>query len=506
MRTPQIFLLALSALVIAAPGSQQIPAEEKAFNAAKSQSMGQIVQDTAFWTEGMKLGKPPGAGSFKKGASVRVIESIDGYKFVESTENKNKAGWIVESAFNLTAPPIPDAAPPAKTAKPHKVRPHSEQPTNAARASHQFAFDLYKHLARPSENLFLSPISVEAVLQILLAGATGPTADEIKNVLHLTRSQADKENPFVPDLPTQPESGFEMICANHLWVAHDMMLKPEFQAKVQHGYQAEIDEFSDAAALNDEIGKWLSAKTHEKITDTPIQPTSGQTVKLVAINATYFKADWAWKDVDPDVKRTGFPKKKARKFRTENNKSIDVDMMVATATLRLAEFETLQVLELPYVGGAYSAILLLPTGRENLQKLEEKLTTGNLSQWLDGLDTPVDVYIEIPPFQLSNLLPLKEALGRMKMPLAFTMDADFSHIAEQRLRISEIAHAAYVDFNEKGTTVAGGTKAVVVGAGSRRQFQAVRPFLFLIRENRQGTIVFMGRIANPSNNDGQKAP
>jgi serpin B len=67
----------------------------------------------------------------------------------------------------------------------------------------------------------------------------------------------------------------------------------------------------------------------------------------------------------------------------------------------------------------------------------------------------------------------------------------------RELFISDVIHEAFVELNEEGTEAAAAT-AVVMSRSAPTVFRANHPFLFLIRDNRTGSILFLGRIENPT--------
>ena len=85
------------------------------------------------------------------------------------------------------------------------------------------------------------------------------------------------------------------------------------------------------------------------------------------------------------------------------------------------------------------------------------------------------------------------------MPLAFSDKADFSGMTGQRgLFISAVIHKAFIDVNEEGTEAAAATAVVMrAPAPPNPIFRADHAFIFLIRDNRTGSILFLGRMMNP---------
>ena len=177
--------------------------------------------------------------------------------------------------------------------------------------------------------------------------------------------------------------------------------------------------------------------------------------------------------------------------------------MSADRKLRLCESRDLQVLELPYVGGSTSMMIVLPRQGVELGLLEQALDPDSLASWSSRLRTTF-VRVALPKFQVEQAYELARVLGTMGMGEVFTPDADFSGIAHERpLFLSHVFHKAIVQVDERGTEAAAGTALLyrgIVGIGSAQPvlFVADHPFLFLIRSLPSGAILFMGRVADPS--------
>ena len=161
----------------------------------------------------------------------------------------------------------------------------------------------------------------------------------------------------------------------------------------------------------------------------------------------------------------------------------------------------LKVLELPYGRGDLAMLILLPDEIEGLSALEAKLTADNLSRWQSGLRKQ-EVRVFLPRFKLTSQFQLAEVLKAMGMSRVFTPgEADLSGMSsEQELFVSAVIHKAFVDVNEEGTEAAAATGVEVKSVAAIEGpavFRADHPFVFLIRDNRTGGILFLGRLANP---------
>jgi serpin B len=178
-------------------------------------------------------------------------------------------------------------------------------------------------------------------------------------------------------------------------------------------------------------------------------------------------------------------------------------MMTQEHAFRYGEDDHVQILELPYVGDDLAMIVLLPKKVDGLLELEAALTVQNLENWMASLwDTKVRVFL--PQLKISHGFQLNDALVSMGMVDAFDRSkADFSGVdgVENRLYITAALHKAFVDVNEEGTEAAAATAVVMTLKAMPLPtpiFRADHPFVFLIRENSTGSILFLGRVVNPA--------
>jgi serpin B len=170
---------------------------------------------------------------------------------------------------------------------------------------------------------------------------------------------------------------------------------------------------------------------------------------------------------------------------------------------------TVELLELPYSGNNLSLIILLPVSMQgqhhvkpgNLSDLEQKLITDNLHVWLAKLDQkkPNKTSVGLPRFTTTQNFNLTRELKSLGMPSAFDVTANFFGMdGTTNLYISDVQHKAFVEVNEAGTEAAAATLIEMRELSISDHFIVDHPFIFLIRENGSGSILFLGRIVDPT--------
>jgi len=365
-----------------------------------------------------------------------------------------------------------------------------------------FAFDLYQQLRSSEGNLFVSPYSISTALAMTYAGARGDTQKQMKKTLRFSLDQ-EKLHPAFAELQTglnelQEAGNFELNVANSLWPQHDYKFLDEYLSLTKRHYGVSITPVDYSVLAREEtrklINKWVEDKTEDKIKDLIPPGSFNDLTRLVLANAIYFKGIWAHQ-FDP-VKTIDVS------FYVSPLESVKTPMMRQEEDFRYAEFKSLQIVELPYLGEGLSMLILLPRRIEGIEKLEESLSIENLNFWRNGLEER-KVIVFLPRFTISSKFNLGRTLGAMGMRDAFVFGkANFAGMDGRSdwLFIGDVIHQAFVDVNERGTEAAAATVVVGLGGGMALPptFRADHPFLFLIQEKMTGSILFFGRVTDPA--------
>ena len=365
-----------------------------------------------------------------------------------------------------------------------------------------FALDLYARLKTVDGNLFLSPYSISTCLAMTFAGARGDTATQMAQTLHFGTNQnqlAASFNELQEQLNQEQEkNGMELDFANGIWAQKDHVFLAAFLDVARQSYGAnlrQIDFRTRSETARTEINDWVGHETKGKITDL-IQPgVVNPATQLVLVNAIYFKGQWA-REFDKQNTANA-------PFSVTSTQKLPVPLMNLTADFKYAEVGGLQLLELPYAGDGFAMVVLLPRDVDGLKNLENLLNKQTLDHWLTQA-RELNVAVLLPKFKLAAQFSLAKPLGEMGMTDAFTPGADFSGMdGERDLFISAVVHKAFVDVNEEGTEAAAATGVVMRMNAVRMPrptpiFRADHPFIFLIRDLHSGSILFLGRVVDPT--------
>ncbi len=362
-----------------------------------------------------------------------------------------------------------------------------------------FVFAFYSEIAKdsPESNLFLSPFGISTAFSMAYEGSAGNTASEIQQVFGFI-SDDQKRRESISDTLAKLDSKNDMYklqIANALWVNEDSTIKQDYLDTATTYYDSTVDnvDFVTDDGVN-KINRWTSEKTQGKIKDVLAPDSTDELTRMVITNAIYFKGKWG-QQFNPGNTSD-------KLFWLDKDKSVTVPMMKSPADMfNYYETKDLQAIQMYYVGGDISMIVLLPKDKNGLDSLEDSLNMQKLDSIRDMM-TREPLTIQMPKFEFETEYNLVDSLYNLGIHDAFDENiADFQGMTDEQVYLEQAIHKAFVNVNEEGTEAAAIT-ALVIRATSgppepRHEFIADHPFVFIIQENNTGEILFIGRLANP---------
>ncbi|MDJ0973005.1 MAG: serpin family protein [Planctomycetota bacterium] len=385
-----------------------------------------------------------------------------------------------------------------------------DEAATMAAANDRFAWSLYEQLRAEEGNLFVSPYSVHAALAMTREGARGDTAKEMDRVLFLegVARGAGYQALLEALTPRQVREGFgkdakqvpayDIEVANALWGQTGFDFEAPFISALKTDYGAPLAriDFAQSAAARKRINDWVAKKTRDKIQDIVPPDMPDPLTRLVLANAIYLKAPW----LHPFKKHLT----KEDAFTALDGTTSKADFMRRVGRYRHAELDGVQILELPYRGNQLSMAVFLPRAEDGLATLENRLMKQDLAGWSGKLQSRL-VDVRFPKFEFTTSKELTRVLSNLGMPSAFNArTADFSGMTKkERLFIGAVLHKAFVGVDEEGTEAAAATVVIMRKGGRPAQpekpivFDADHPFVFVIRHQQTGAILFMGRVTKP---------
>jgi serpin B len=327
-------------------------------------------------------------------------------------------------------------------------------------------------------------------------GASGETQRGMAEALELSGMSLDQVNRAGAELLGSLRSidpQVRLAIANSLWGRQGVDFDREFLRRCAEFYGAEVQtlDFADPRALAS-INGWVRQHTESKI--EKILDQINRDMLLMLLNAIYFKGNWQTAfdprltDDQPFMLATGGQKM--------------LPMMRRTGTWSFFTDGLLAGISLPYGSGRIQMDLFLPDDQDSLESLLSRLNETNWQSWLSRFRRAEGTLI-MPRFKLEYETQLNRELAVLGMSQTFTRQADFSGISRsQPLSIDEVRHKTYIEINEEGTEAAAVTAVGIRATGlvmQDRRFTMIvdHPFIFTIRDNQSGAILFMGAIVEP---------
>ena len=365
--------------------------------------------------------------------------------------------------------------------------------------NNEFALDFYSILSRygNGQNLFFSPTSIASAFGVMYEGARGDTASEIGNTFGFSPDDNKRRSEFESLYKSinKESEWYKLNMANALWIAQVFEPTPDYVDIAKKHYDSNVQnvDFVTDEGINT-INEWARQKTNNKIQEILPLGSTDENTALVITNSMYFNGIWS----SPfDTRKTS-----NEKFWVNSSTSVMVPMMKEVDLFNYAKDYKMQALEMNYVGGKISMLVLLPHDRDGIDTLEKSLDMETLRSIKEKLKQE-SLTVHMPKFKFNTEYDLIEKLQMMGMRQAFDENnANFDGITEKQIYISKAVHKAFVDVNEKGTEAAAVTAAIgTLQSGPpepRHDFIADHPFVFVMQDKETGHILFMGRIVDPT--------
>ncbi|XP_035535197.1 alpha-1-antitrypsin homolog [Morone saxatilis] len=368
---------------------------------------------------------------------------------------------------------------------------HKLSPPNA-----DFAFALYKSLnakAAAGKNIFYSPLGISTALSMLSTGASGETHSQLFSSLGYSahnQAQINEAYEHLFHMLGHSQENQQMVVGNAAAVRSGFNPLEKFLNDVKHFYSGEIFnvDFTKSAEAAAEINRFIASKTQDKIKDMvkDLDPE----MAMVLINYVFFRGQWE-KPFDGNLTSKA-------DFHVDDTTTVQVDMMKKTG--RFDSYQDVEnhttVIMLPYKGNTSMMIVLPDEGR--MAEVEGYINKDYLRHWHDSLfRNSVDLFL--PKFSISTEATLDSTLKELGITNAFADNADFSGISEEvKLKVSKVSHQAVLSVDETGTEAAAATTIEIMPMSMPETIKLDRPFLVFILEHSTRSILFMGKINNPT--------
>jgi len=368
-------------------------------------------------------------------------------------------------------------------------------------ANTRFAVMLVKELQKEQggKNIFVSPLSVSIALAMTYNGSNSSTKEAIRSVLGLDGMSDEAINVGFQQLINSllnVDKDVSLDISDSVWIRSTMApaVNADFTNTLSRYYGTGVYSRPFDSSTIDEVNSWVSRETSGKISKLldKIEPDN----VMFLINAIYFKGSWV-SEFDAALTQKA-------DFTTADGSTVKVDMMRNHGRYLYYGDDAVQVARLPYGRDKIAMYVFLPADDVSLESFTSSLSRDKLEAYLGKLSS-TELQLQIPRLKLEyGKVDLKDALTSLGMGIAFdSASADFSKIADvrpQRLYIAFVDHKALIEVNEKGTEAAAATNVGVslTSVPTSTPFLVDRPYMFIIRDDRSGTMLFSGLVTDPT--------
>ncbi|CAB1450701.1 unnamed protein product [Pleuronectes platessa] len=333
---------------------------------------------------------------------------------------------------------------------------------------------------------------------MLLTGAKGETRKQIISGLRYKKNGPYKMLRKLHKTLTAKSNQDAVLIANGIFSQEGFPMEESFVATNKGNFQSESRSlnFSNRKGAANEINDWVNNKTKGQISSL-IKPDmlDAALTRLVVVNSIYFKGLWKSRFQPMNTKM--------KPFKAGDGNVLSVPMMSQLSVFNIGLATTphglkYKVIELPYHGNTISMLIALPSDEDTaLSRIIPHISTATVQGWTKLMHMR-KVHLAIPKFTADAEVDLEAPLAALGIRDMFSQErADFSHISPVGLHVSKALQKAKIVVNEDGTKAAAATAAILLARSSPPWVMVDRPFLFLIRHNPTGTILFMGQINQP---------
>ena len=370
--------------------------------------------------------------------------------------------------------------------------------TKVIQQNNSFATSLLKAANNviKDENFCLSPASAMWALAMSANGADGKTAKEIYTALGYPAAYQSREafngmqHAGIEKMKEDNDKYLQINIANSIWIDNKIDVKELFKNTSERYYNAAVRSVPLSTAAG-EISSWCSKETNGRINN--IIDRLPSTSQMAIVNALWFKGQWLSSFMKEATSK--------QKFKKADGKTIDVDMMKGARFAPYYEDDFIQATARPFDNFEYSMLFILPREGISTEAAIERIAQIYNSDFANGEKYYFD--LEVPKFKIEFGADITPILKEMGIKRAFTQKADFSGISNSELSIDNVIQKNYISIDEVGVEAAGATALMRCGfmpppPEKEKRIRLDRPFIFIIRENNSGAILFIGHVGNPN--------
>lgn len=375
---------------------------------------------------------------------------------------------------------------------------YAQKVVSVIESNNKFSFDIYQKLKKQNDNIIFSPASITSAVAMTYIGAKNNTFNEISNTFYFDAdiNTFSKDYANLIKINKISKSKLSLYNANSLWIQNELSLNKNFLNINKQYFSSSLhftDFINESELSRSKINKWVEDNTNKKIKDLIQANTIDNSTRLVLVNALYFKGAWHNK----------FDKEKntTENFQVGKNEFIKVAFMNRSINSWYYEDKVAQIVDIPYSDENISLMIIMPKSYKKAKKFEKKLNYEYYINYIQNKERK-QIDLSLPKFSIESDYDLNKTLHEMGIKDAFSNKADFSGITDQeKLLISNVIHKANINVDEEGTEATAATAVIMAKMFFMRaevKININKPFIYILRNNTDNCIYFMGKIKNPN--------
>ncbi|RLD68183.1 MAG: hypothetical protein DRI95_03600 [Bacteroidetes bacterium] len=367
--------------------------------------------------------------------------------------------------------------------------------------NNQFAVDYYKIFNMPGENIVLSPFGASNCMAMAYIGSEGETQAQIAKQMHFITpfGVLYSFKQLIKRLQTYKSKEINLLVGNALWANQDIQLEKKYKNLLKVNFLAHVQSLpfknSDKKSTK-QINRWAKKMSNYNVRSLVRPETINENSQLIYTNFVYLNGDWENPFNEEFTCKDDFflPDSSVRK----------IDFMNQTAYLKYNENNIFQIIELPYSGRNISMIIILPKNMEGIDSIENAMNPINFDFWTTELYTKL-VSVSLPKFKSEFRQDIVPVISEMGCDLPFNGEANLKIISENNTNISKIIQHTLIEVAENRsrnlTQLFIDPNEPGIKSTNFIRFNANHPFIYIVRDNLNKSILLMGKVISPNFNN-----
>ncbi len=376
----------------------------------------------------------------------------------------------------------------------------ADEKKSITEGSNKFASELFKQLRDnyKDSNFFFSPYSIYLAYSMLFEGASGETSKELSTLFAFSEDDFIRREAIQEELSKyqNKKQKYGIFVSNSLWANKDFTILPPYKTVLHKYYFADVYEQMDFSKTSstDRINKWVGENTENKIKKI-VNDTLDANTAFVLVNTIFFKEKW----------QIAFDKSSTEDddFYVPGENKVTIKLMKQKDKYMYYENKDIQAIRMSYQNESKKSMIAVISKSGGVNIAEDFILNNDISFFFNNMTLQSGI-VYFPKFETewnSDLAKIMVSLG--------LLSSDYSKLSSDDCVVSNVLHSSFIKIDEEETEAAAAT-AIVLAKGiyiEREEppfvFRADKPFVYMIIDEEDGKILFMGKMFKPQENKGK---